>query len=221
MTPEQVTTGPLPYLLYKPETSTTADPASKLPLVLFLHGAGERGSDLEKVTTQGLPTVLGAHAPFPEPALVVAPQCPAESWWTLELGALETLLDEVQAQHPVDTNRVYLTGLSMGGYGSWHLALKSPERFAALTPVCGGGISPLAHRLTALPTWVFHGADDRVVPLSASENMVEAVRNAGGQVKFTVYPDTGHDSWTRAYSEPELYTWLFAQRRGSQGQAGT
>lgn len=205
MTPEKVTTAPLPYLLYAPETEADA----RLPLILFLHGAGERGSDLDRVTTQGLPQLLPN---LPAPAFVVAPQCPASSWWTLELSALEALLDEVQAQHRIDAARVYLTGLSMGGYGTWHLALKNPARFAALAPVCGGGIPPLAHKLRDLPIRAFHGAEDDVVPPAASEKMVEATIKAGGQATFTNYPGVGHNSWTRAYSEPDLYTWMFAQR---------
>lgn len=205
MTPEKVTTAPLPYLLYAPETPADA----RLPLILFLHGAGERGSDLDRVTTQGLPQLLPN---LPELTFVVAPQCPASSWWTLELDALERLLDEVQENYPVDAARVYLTGLSMGGYGTWHLALKDPGRIAALAPVCGGGILPLAHKLRAIPTWAFHGAEDEVVPPAASEKMVEAVTKAGGQANLTVYPGVGHNSWARAYSEPDLYSWMFAQR---------
>jgi len=197
----------LRYLLYRPQGD------GPTPLVLFLHGAGERGSDLERVKAHGLPKVLKTRDPFPEPALVVAPQCPVGSWWTLELGALSTLLDTLLETHPVDRTRVYLTGLSMGGYGAWRLALQTPERFAALAPVCGGGIPPLAHKLKGLPIWAFHGAEDTVVPLSESERIVAAVNRAGGNAKLTVYEGVQHDSWTPAYNTPELYTWMFAQRR--------
>jgi predicted peptidase len=165
MTPQKITAAPLPYLLYAPDSDTD----TKVPLVLFLHGAGERGDELEKVKAHGLPKVLEAHIPLPEDAFVVAPQCPASSWWTLELTALEGLLNDVCAQYPVDPARLYLTGLSMGGYGAWYLALKNPAHFAALAPVCGGGIPPLAHKLKTLPVWAFHGANDAVVPSSASE----------------------------------------------------
>ena len=207
MTIEKVTDSPLPYLLYTPDT------AVNVPLVLFLHGAGERGDKLEKVKAHGLPNVLATRNPFPEPALVVAPQCSANSWWTLELSALESLLDTVQTQYPVDPTRIYLTGLSMGGYGVWHLALKDPARFAALVPVCGGGVPALAAKLKNLPIWAFHGEADDVVPLSASTKMAEGLKRTGGNVKLTVYPGVGHNSWAKAYSEPELYTWLFAQPR--------
>jgi predicted peptidase len=209
LTAHAITTGPLPYLHYAPVSD--AKPA---PLVLFLHGAGERGSDLERVKAHGLPRELGAGNPLPESAHVLAPQCPAESWWPFELHHLSTLLEDALARLPIDPTRIYLTGISMGGYGAWALAIKHPERFAALAPVCGGGTPLLAARLKALPIWAFHGAEDEVVPLEESERMVSAVNAAGGQAKLTVYPEVGHDSWTLTYRDPALYTWMFAQRRG-------
>ena len=159
---------------------------------------------------EGLPEIL-ANAPG---AAVVAPQCPEETRWTDHLDALETILDEVIAEHSIDKGRVYLTGLSLGGQGAWFLAARAPGRFAALVPVCGRSNPEDADQLRNLPTWVFHGADDDTVPLDESEKMVRALEAAGGNVKLTVYPGTGHDSWTRAYSEPELYTWLFAPASG-------
>lgn len=209
MTHKHITDSPLPYLLFDPGS---AQPA---PLVLFLHGAGERGHDLGLVATQGLPAALLKQSPFPEPVRVIAPQCPADSWWTLELTALSELLDEALTRYPSDPARVYLTGLSMGGYGSWHLAQKYPERFAALAPICGGGIPPLAGRLKGLPIWAFHGDQDEVVPLTVSQAMVAAVNAAGGSARLTVYPGVGHDSWSRAYGEPELYRWLLSQKLGT------
>ncbi len=208
MTPEKVTTAPLPYLLLKPDAGTN------VPLVLFLHGSGERGDDLVHVGDEGLPGIL-ANAPE---AFIVAPQCPKDTRWTDHLEALENILDEIIARYSIDKSCVYLTGLSLGGRGAWFLAARAPERFAALVPVCGRSNPEAADRIK-LPTWVFHGADDPTVPLEESEKMVRAVGEAGGNVKLTVYPRTGHDSWTKAYGEPELYTWLFAQRRA--GQAGT
>ena len=198
----------LPYWRYAP-----SELPGRVPLVLFLHGAGERGHDGDAVKRHGLPRVLETRNPFAEPVLVLAPQCPEESWWTLELDALEALLDHALATEPVDSDRVYLTGLSMGGHGSWHLAQKCPKRFAALVPICGGGHTPLASRLTRLPIWAFHGAHDEVVPLSESQAMVEAVRRAGGNARLTVYEDLAHNAWSRAYDTPELYRWLLEQRR--------
>jgi predicted peptidase len=198
----------LPYLLYEPEGS-----AERQPLLLFLHGAGERGDDLELLKVYGPSKELESH---PLPFIVISPQCPADSWWTLELEALARLLEDALARYSADPARIYLSGLSMGGYGAWHLAEKLPERFAALAPVCGGGIAPLAEKLVKLPIWAFHGAKDEVVPLEESVRMVEAVRAAGGDAKLTVYPEAGHDSWTQTYANPELYRWLLSHSRPSE-----
>lgn len=203
MTPQKITTAPLPYLLYAPK------PAAKLPLILFLHGSGERGDDLARAGDEGLPEIL---ANVPE-AVIVAPQCPENARWTDYLDALETILDEVVAGTAADRGRVYLTGLSLGGQGAWFLAARAPERFAALVPVCGRSNPEAADRIKNLPTWVFHGADDDVVPLSESEKMVSALKAVGGNAQLTVYPETGHNSWTRTYSDHELYAWMFSQRR--------
>lgn len=203
MTPQKITTAPLPYLFYTPK------PAAKVPLILFLHGAGERGDDLTHVGDEGLPEIL-ANAPE---AVVIAPQCPANTRWTDHLDALSAILDEVIAKYSADTSRVYLTGLSLGGQGAWFLAARAPERFAALVPVCGRSNPGAAARLKNLPTWTFHGADDDIVPPNESIKMVSALKAVGGNVKLTMYPGTGHNSWTRAYSKPGLYTWLFAQRQ--------
>ncbi|GAB4454040.1 MAG: prolyl oligopeptidase family serine peptidase [Anaerolineae bacterium] len=200
----------LNYLLFLPE-GYNAGGARRWPLILFLHGAGERGDDLERVKIHGIPKVVEQRPDFP--FVVVSPQCPRPSWWTAEVDALNALLDEVIATHAVDPARVYLTGLSMGGFGTWALAMAHPERFAAIAPICGGG-DP--HRVTALkdvPTWAFHGAQDEVVPMSETEQMVEALRAAGGDVRATVYPDADHDSWTATYDNPELYDWFLAHTR--------
>lgn len=189
------------------------DTSKKWPLVLFLHGAGERGDDLELVTKHGPPKLVKAGKNFP--FILVAPQCPSDSWWesTTQVIALTTLLDRVQADHRVDTDRVYCTGLSMGGYGTWRLACEYPSRFAAIAPVCGGGRPFLAKAMKDIPAWVFHGAKDPVVPLSESEKMVDALKRAGGTVEFTIYPDALHDSWTETYDNPALYDWLLKHRR--------
>ena len=205
MQPTKMLDAPLPYLLYTPDTTTD------VPVVLFLHGSGERGSDLIHVGDEGLPEIL---ANLPEAAIVIAPQCPENSRWTECLEALETVLDEVTARYTADRKRVYLTGLSLGGQGAWYLAVRHPERFAALVPVCGRSNPAEAQQLVNLPTWVFHGADDEVVPPEESEKIVQALREAGGKAKLTVYPNVGHNSWARAYAEDDLYAWMFAQRQG-------
>ncbi len=194
------------YLLYLP-----ADYAQKdaWPLLLFLHGAGERGNDLNRVKIHGPPKLIEAGKQFP--FIVVSPQCPAGQWW--QPHALAALLDEIAEKYKVDADRIYVTGLSMGGFGTWALAGFAPDRFAALVPICGGGDPMTARRLAHVPVWVFHGAKDTVVPLSASEQMVEALKKVNGNVKFTVYPEAGHDSWSEAYNDPELYRWLLDQKR--------
>ncbi|MEA3368586.1 MAG: prolyl oligopeptidase family serine peptidase [Planctomycetota bacterium] len=203
--------GEIRYLLYVPE----AYPESKQrwPLVLFLHGAGERGDDLEKVKVHGPPKLVGKGKALP--FLCVSPQCPKGGWWDRpdQVAGLVALLDHLQKTLRVDPDRVYLTGLSMGGFGTWALAMKEPKRFAAIAPICGKGDPSKAERIAHLPTWVFHGGKDRVVPTRHSEEMVEALKAAGGDPKLTVYPDAGHDSWTRTYENPEFWKWLLAQRR--------
>lgn len=178
------------------------------PLMLYLHGAGERG-DLEKAKKHGPPKQITAGAEFP--CLVVTPSCPAEEWWQPEL--LEHLLQDLCATHRVDQGRVYGTGLSMGGFGIWATAITFPHRFAAIAPICGGGSPYMAHRIAHIPTWVFHGARDPIVPLYESQRMVEALKRVGNDARFTVYPDAEHDVWTRTYDNPELFEWMFAQRK--------
>jgi predicted peptidase len=194
------------YLLYLPKDYAEKE---SWPLLLFLHGAGERGNDLDRVKVHGPPKLIAAGKEFP--FIVVSPQCPNNQWW--QPHELASLLDEIVEKYAVDPDRIYVTGLSMGGFGTWSLAGFSPERFAALVPICGGGDPFIARRFGRTPVWVFHGAKDSVVPLAASEKMVEAVKASNGNVKFTVYPEAGHDSWTAAYDDPELYTWLLEQKR--------
>ena len=197
----------LPHLLYRPQ-----DLPEPAPLILFLHGRGERGADLGMLKRHGLPRRLETHA---LPCLALSPQCPGDSWWPYELDALDALLDDALARYEVDERRVYLTGLSMGGYGAWHWAVRRPERFAALAPVCGGGDPTRACALKNMPVWAFHGAEDKVVPLEHSEEMVAAVNACGGNARLTVYPGVGHDSWTRTFENAELYGWLFEQKLGN------
>ena len=179
------------------------------PLLLFLHGSGERGANLEALKRHGPPRLMAEGRTFPY--VVLAPQCPRGRWWSAE--ALEALVDHALQTWPIDPTRVWLTGISMGGYGAWSLAVRCPERLAALVPICGGGKAREARRLRDLPTWAFHGARDDSVPVGESVTMVEAVNRAGGQARLTVYPDLGHDCWTRAYADPELWTWLEARAR--------
>ena len=195
------------YLLYLPQGYE--ETKRRWPVILFLHGAGERGNDLELVKKHGPPKIVETKdIPF----IVISPQCPAGEWWSND--AVITVLDGVIARHRVDENRIYLTGLSMGGYGTWSVATAHPDRFAAIAPICGGGIPILLHKIKRIPAWVFHGAKDETVPLRESERMVAVFKACGGKVKFTVYPEAKHDSWTKTYANPRLYQWFLNHRRG-------
>ena len=197
------------YLLYLPERYGKED--KQWPLILFLHGAGERGNDLELVKKHGPPKIVETKPDFP--FVVVSPQCPSGMWWTELLDTLNALLDEIVGLYDIDEERIYLTGLSMGGFGTWDLAAAFPERFAAIAPICGGGTLRAGRSLRDMPTWVFHGAKDRVVPLDESERMVRILKSAGNNARFTVYPEAGHDSWTETYNNPELYEWFLQHQR--------
>jgi predicted esterase len=178
------------------------------PLILFLHGSGERGYDIQAVKNNSLPRRVAAQPDFP--AILIAPQCPpGQVWSPFELNAL---LDRVEKTYRIDPARVYLTGLSMGGYGTWALAAESPQRFAAIVPICGGGDPWDADRIKNIPCWIFHGGKDPAVPLQFSQDMADALKRAGAKnLKFTIYPEAGHDSWTQAYAEPGLFDWMLKQ----------
>jgi predicted peptidase len=178
---------------------------------MFLHGAGERGDDLDLVKIHGIPKLIEAGQEFP--FIAVSPQCPKDSWWTRELEPLKLLLDTLIKTYKVDKKRVYLTGLSMGGFGTFHLAGLYPKYFAAMAPICGGGHGSFAENLKNIPAWVFHGDADTVVPIQESQRMVNAIRKAGGQVKLTTYKGVGHDSWTQTYNNPKLYEWLLSHQK--------
>lgn len=200
---------PLNYLFYSPERSET-DHQATFPLVLFLHGGGEGGSDIQKVKKNGLPMLIEGGRDFP--FYVVSPQNPSQKqFWDDQ--QLIRLLDEILTDHPIDRSRIYLTGLSRGGYGAWRLAIQNPDRFAALVPISGGGPLPYVERIKHMPTWAFHGAQDPVIPVQESQRMIEALREAGGNAQLTVYPDAKHDAWSAAYEDPALYTWLLNQQK--------
>lgn len=200
------------YLLFLPAGYDENE--QKWPLILFLHGAGERGDDLEKVKVHGPPKIVEKKKNFP--FILVSPQCPEEKWWPNEVDMLINLLDDIVNRYNVDTERIYLTGLSMGGYGVWRLATEYPERFAAIAPICSGAMPALADRLKNVPVWAFHGAKDDVVPLKESEDMVDALKTCGGNAKLTVYPEVEHDSWTETYENQELYKWFLEHRKSKE-----
>jgi predicted peptidase len=198
----------LNYLLYLP---TDYDKKASSPLLLFLHGAGERGDNLDLVKMHGPPKLIEEGKSFP--FIVVSPQCPKNRWWPSQVVQLTALVDEIVAKYKVDQDRIYVTGLSMGGFGTWSLAAYTPERFAAIVPICGGGDVIMTRFMPHLPVWAFHGAKDPVVPVRRSEQMIEALKKRNDQVKLTIYPDALHDSWTATYSNPDVYDWLLQQKR--------
>ncbi|MFJ2155361.1 prolyl oligopeptidase family serine peptidase [Streptomyces sp. NPDC087856] len=201
----------LPYAVHVP-SGYQDDPSKRWPLVLFLHGASERGEDPSMLTVHGpvKQAAQGVDLPF----VMIAPQCPAYSTWSCELDGLCALIDAVSGEYRIDEDRVYCTGLSMGGTGTWALAARFPNRFAAVVPICGAWMPEIAPWIAKLPVWTFHGEDDSNIPIEHTDQVVEALKNLGSPARFTRYPGVGHDSWTRTYDDPEVYAWLLEQRRG-------
>ena len=223
----------LPYRLLLPEGF---DASKKYPLVLFLHGAGERGRDNEAQLTHGGRLFLNDTVRRNFPAIVVFPQCAPDNYWsnvqrtedstgrrtftfqeggapTRPMAMVENLLEEVQRQYRIKADQVYVMGLSMGGMGTFELARRHPDLFAAAVPICGGAHPGTAGQLKRIQWWVFHGAKDNVVLPQLSEEMVAALKAQNAAVKFTVYPEAGHNSWDNAFAEPGLLPWLFAQHK--------
>lgn len=220
-------------LLYRILLPDSYQQGRKYPLVLFLHGAGERGNDNELQLVHGAKLFLNPEVRKQYPAIVVFPQCPKDGYWARvernaerqqwdfpfhetpgrAMGLVLQLLDELVRTEQVDPSRLYVGGLSMGGMGTFELLARQPQRFAAAIPICGGS-NPLLAPLYAshTPLWIFHGAADAVVPVALSQKMYEAARKAGGKVRYTEYPGVNHNSWDPAFAEPELLKWLFAQK---------
>lgn len=202
-------TANLHYLLYLPE-QYQASGTERWPLVLFLHGSGERGNNLELLYIHGPLKHIrqGQQYPF----VLAAPQCPEGQWW--DRNQLWALLQDLRSRLAIDPDRVYITGLSMGGYATWEMACYYAQHIAAIAPVCGGGVPILAGRsLSKTAVWAFHGAQDKVVPLHHSTEMVDKVNEMGGKARMTIYPDAGHDAWSATYQNPELYQWLLSAQR--------
>ena len=201
----------------------------KYPLILFLHGAGERGTDNEKQIIHIKELFLNTENRSNYQAFVVAPQCPdGKRWvevsWSLKSHTIPEqpswamkltikLLEELVQKLPIDTTKIYVTGVSMGGYGTWDIISRFPEKFAAAIPICGGGDEKLAENIKDIAVWTFHGSNDKLVPVSRSRNMVNAIKNAGGTPKYSEYKGVGHGSWIRAYKEKLLLEWLFEQKK--------
>jgi predicted peptidase len=216
----------LPYRLCKP---AGYDPQKQYPLVLFLHGAGERGTDNQAQLRHVARTFAAKENQLKFPCFVVAPQCPSNAKWvevnwsadsnrqpeqpSQPMALAIKLLAELQKKYSIDSKRLYVIGLSMGGFGTWDAISRYPDLFAAAVPICGGGDETRAAAIARIPVWVFHGGNDGTVKTIRSRNMVAALQKAGGQPKYTEYAGVGHGCWARAAQEPELLPWLFAQKR--------
>ena len=203
--------GSLDYWLFLPKGYEASDHTKPWPLMIFLHGHGERGDNLDKVKLWGPPKRAEKEPSFP--FVLVSPQLP-EKYHSWQVSQLQQLVEHSIESLNVDRDRVYLTGLSMGGRGSWALAAKTPERFAAVIPICGGGKPKTAARLVDVPIWAFHGDADGVVPVEETKEMVKSIKDSGGEkVKMTIYHGVKHNSWSQTYANPEIYQWLLKQQR--------
>jgi predicted peptidase len=220
----------LPYRIMYP---FNFDPSKKYPVVLFLHGAGERGNDNERQLTHGAKLFQDSIHSYQ--AIYILPQCKVDSYWanvdvnrapgnniftfrddahpTEDLGNVIDVLNKTIRLPFIDERRIYVGGLSMGGMGTWEMLWRLPNTFAAATPICGGGMESKASMMVHVPIWTFHGAIDNVVSLKYSQQMVDALYLNGGIPKFTVYPGVGHDSWTVAFAEKDFLKWIFDQRK--------
>ena len=201
----------VPYLIYLPE-DYSADSDREFALLYFLHGRGESKGPLSLVAKWGPPKFAARGDDLPY--IMVSPQCPRSDRWSSDTQQkrLTELLDAITKQYRINEASIFLTGLSMGGYGTWTMATNSPNRFAAVAPICGGGDPSKAASLADVPIWVFHGDQDKPVPFEKSVKMVDAIKKAGGtKVRFTTMENVGHNCWSAAYATPELYQWMNAQ----------
>jgi len=196
------------YLLYVPE-DYDANRKKKWPMIIYLHGKSACGSDLNNLKRYGIPFFIDRGMQFK--AIVVSPQCPSGKNWTSD-NWLEPLLDEVAEKYHIDTCRIYLTGMSLGGFGVWDLTIRYPKKFAAVVPLCGGGRPQKVCAMKDVPVWVFHGNKDEQVPIERSEEMVTALRKCGGSPKFTVLRGQGHDIH-RTYADERIYRWMYRHKR--------
>jgi predicted peptidase len=205
------------------------DPSKNYPLVLFLHGSGERGDDNTAQLKHGVIPIIEGAEKLGTPVFLIAPQCPGDRWWSPAdpsktrltaaaqqnalLEAVLALVGEIQKTQPVDPRRFYVTGISMGGFATWDLLGRAPDRIASAVPICGGGYPALATKFKHVPVWAFHGEADNVVPARGTRDMIEALEKAGAKPKATYYPETGHDSWTRTYENPEVIRWMLGHSK--------
>jgi predicted peptidase len=190
------------------------DASKAMPLILFLHGSGEQGDDGAKQSSVGIGPAIKANPAAWAPFITLLPQKPKGKGWFLDYDDLILAqLEKTKKEYKIDDARIYLTGLSMGGFGTWQLAAKHPGLWAAIAPICGGGNPADAPKIKDIPTWNFHGDKDSAVPIKKSQEMIDALKAAGGQPKFTIYPGVGHNSWDKAYREEKLWDWLLQHKK--------
>lgn len=216
----------LHYRIYTPEN---LKPEQEIPIILLLHGAGERGSDNKRQIVHGFHQIADYSINNNKPAIIIAPQCPKNKQWvnvkwntkahdmpeqpsiSLKL-AIELLKDKITSM-PADKSRVYITGLSMGGYGTWDAISRHPNLFAAALPLCGGADTKQASKIAKMPIWTVHGDKDGVIPVSRSRDIVKALKEAGGKPIYTEHPGVGHNVWTKTYSDKKILDWFFSQKK--------
>jgi len=219
----------LPYNIFFPKGFFNS--GDQFPIILFLHGAGERGNDNEKQLVHIAPILASKEIQQKFPAVLVFPQCPEADYWahvnrddgewtpksskypTKAMGKVIGLMEMLSKHESINTKRIYLAGLSMGGFGTFDLLSRNPNLFAAAIPICGGADVSKVDNYKHVPIWNFHGAIDPVVPVSLSRDAVKALKDVGSEVIYTEYPEGEHDVWTQAFSEPELIPWLFQQKK--------
>jgi predicted peptidase len=197
------------YVVYVP---ADYDPGKKWPMVMFLHGMGERGQDGLLQSEVGIGRAIRRQASL-YPCIVVMPQCPGDKTWLDALNHVDVAMDQTLKEYSIDKSRLYLTGLSMGGYGSWTYGAMHNDVFAAIVPICGGGKTTDAPALAKVPIWAFHGGADSVVKPLASQSMVQAVKEAGGNIQYTEYPGVDHNSWDQTYVDSEMVKWMLSQKK--------
>lgn len=199
----------LGYYVYEPKR----EKEEKLPLVVFLHGAGERGDgegELDKIFNIAIPRMIKEGKKYP--AVVLMPQCPSNMVWNDIVFALKNLIDSIVLKYNIDDKKISITGISMGGYGTWEMGMLFPEFFSAMAPVCGGGLSWRCFLLKDTPIWAFHGDQDEVVPITNSLELVDAVNKNDGQAKLTILPKHGHDIWHQVYEQTDIIEWLISNQ---------
>jgi predicted peptidase len=202
------------YLLYLPKTYSAGK--KKYPLVIYLHGGSQRGNDLSKLKGYGLPGLVSKGKDFP--FIIASPQCPADRYWSTE-NWFDSLYEELVSKYRIDTNRVYLTGISIGGFGTYITAMDHPDKFAALVALCGGcndADTPRICSLSHIPIWAFHGTADNKIPISETERIVRGLQNCRGDIRFTRIPGAGHGIEYLYETKPEIYSWMLRHRRKSR-----